>query len=121
MSLTTPTIAGATISGTVTSTATITGGTLSGNTHTNATLTGTLTAGATSGTTGYYLQSTNTGVQWAAVTTYSAPTLGSTSIGSGATVTTINGLTKLVSATHASLDASGYEVDIALMQIMGAY
>ena len=121
LSLTTPTIAGATISGTVTSTATITGGTLSGNTHTNATLTGTLTAGATSGTTGYYLQSTNTGVQWAAVTTYSAPTLGSTSIGSGATVTTINGLTKLVSATHASLDASGYEVDIALMQIMGAY
>ena len=121
LSLTTPTIAGATISGTVTSTATITGGTLSGNTHTNATLTGTLTAGATSGTTGYYLQSTNTGVQWAAVTTYSAPIIGSTSIGSGATVTTINGLTKLVSATHASLDASGYEVDIALMQIMGAY
>ena len=121
LSLTTPTIAGATISGTVTSTATITGGTLSGNTHTNATLTGTLTAGATSGTTGYYLQSTNTGVQWAAVTTYSAPTLGSTSIGSGATVTTINGLTKIVSAIHASLDASGYEQDISLMNIMGAW
>ena len=120
LSLTTPTIAGATISGTVTSTATITGGTLSGNTHTNATLTGTLTAGATSGTTGYYLQSTNTGVQWAAVTTYSAPTLGSTSIGSGATVTTINGLTKIVSATVAKLDASGYEQDFDLLTIMGA-
>ena len=121
LSLTTPTIAGATISGTVTSTATITGGTLSGNTHTNATLTGTLTAGATSGTNGYYLQTTGTGVQWAAVAGYSAPTIGSTSIGSGATVTTINGLTKLVSAKYTSLDGASREVDIALMQIMGAY
>ena len=67
LSLTTPTIAGATISGTVTSTATITGGTLSGNTYTNATLTGTLTAGATSGTSGQFLQSTATGTQWATV------------------------------------------------------
>jgi len=33
----------------------------------NATITGTLTASATSGTNGYYLKTTGTGVQWAAV------------------------------------------------------
>jgi len=69
LGLTTPTIAGATISGTVTSTATISGGTLSGNTHTNATLTGTLTANSSSGTSGQFLQSTGSGVQWGSVTT----------------------------------------------------
>ena len=66
-SFTTPTIAGATISGTFTSTATISGGTLSGNTHTNSTLSGTVTAGSSSGTSGQYLQSTGSGVQWATV------------------------------------------------------
>jgi Major tropism determinant N-terminal domain len=59
----------------------------------NLTLTGTLTASSSAGTNGYYLQSTGTGVQWAAVSGYSAPTLGSTSIASGSTVTTISGLT----------------------------
>jgi hypothetical protein len=87
----------------------------------NTVLTGTLTATSSAGTNGQYLQSTATGVQWATVTGYSAPTLGSTSIGSGATVTTINGLTKIVSTTYASLDASGYEQDIVLMTIMGAW
>jgi hypothetical protein len=67
LGLTTPTIAGATISGTFTSTAIISGGTLSGNTHTNAVLTGTLTANGSAGTNGYYLQTTGSGVQWAAV------------------------------------------------------
>jgi len=78
----------------------------------------------TVGTNGQYLQAdstTATGLKWATVSGYSAPTLGSTSIASGATVTTINGLTKLASTQYTSLDASGYEVDIALMQIMGAY
>lgn len=87
----------------------------------NGALTGTLTAGASSGTSGQYLQSTGTGVQWSSVSGYSAPTLGTTSIASGATVTTINGMTKIVSAIHASLDASGYEQDITLMNIMGAW
>jgi hypothetical protein len=50
-----------------------------------------------------------------------APTIGSTSIASGATVTTINGLVKVVSAAHTVLDSSGYERDIELMNIMGAY
>ena len=56
-----------TMAGTVTSTATITGGTFSSNTHSSATLTGSLTAGGSAGTSGYYLQTTGTGVQWAAV------------------------------------------------------
>jgi len=65
---------------------------------------------------------TATGVKWAAPAPgYSAPTLGSTSIASGATVTTINGLTKVVSAVRASLDGDGYEVNPDLMLIMGAY
>jgi len=120
-SFTTPTIAGATISGTVTSTATITGGTFSSGTVSSATLTGTLTAGGSAGTNGYYLQTTGTGVQWAAVAGYSAPTLGTTVVTSGTTITTINGLTKLVSATYASLDANSYEQNIALMNIMQAW
>jgi hypothetical protein len=52
---------------------------------------------------------------------YSAPTLGSTLISSGTTVTTIEGFTKLVSATYASLDANSKEIDNTLMGIMGAY
>lgn len=87
----------------------------------NLTVTGTLTAGASSGTNGQYLQSTATGTQWATVAGYSAPTIGSTSITSGGTFTTINGLTKIVSTTHASLDANSYEQDITLMTIMGAW
>jgi hypothetical protein len=50
----------------------------------------------TVGTNGQYLQadsSTATGLTWSTVSGYSAPTLGSTSIASGATVTTIAGLT----------------------------
>ena len=73
------------------------------------------------GNAGLYLTTDGTTPSWSAVSSYSAPTLGSTSIGSGATVTTINGLTKVVSATHASLDANSYEQNIALMNIMGAW
>lgn len=46
-----------------------------------------------SGQSGKYLTTDGTTSSWGAVTTYSAPTLGSTSIGSGATVTNVNGLT----------------------------
>jgi hypothetical protein len=73
------------------------------------------------GNSGKYLTTDGTTSAWGTVSSYSAPTIGSTSIGSGATVTTINGLTKIVSATHASLDASGYEQDITLMNIMNAW
>lgn len=51
-----------------------------------------------SGNSGKYLTTDGTNTSWATVSGYSAPTLGSTSIASGATVTTIAGLT-LTTAT----------------------
>jgi hypothetical protein len=87
----------------------------------DATLTGTLTAASSSGTNGQYLQSTGTGTQWASVAGYSAPTLGSTSIASGSTNTTLVGFTKLRSDQFTTLDASGFEIDLELMAIMGAF
>jgi hypothetical protein len=71
---------------------------------------------------GKYLTNDGSGtLSWGTVTGYSAPTLGSTSIASGATVTTIVGLTKIRSDQFTTLDADGYEVDIETMQIMGAF
>jgi len=71
----------------------------------------------TLGTDGYYLQadsSTATGIKWAAVSGYSAPTLGSTTIASGATVTTISGLTDVV------LNGPGSVADELALILMGA-
>jgi hypothetical protein len=71
----------------------------------------------TLGTNGYYLQAdstTATGLKWAAVSGYSAPTLGSTSIASGATVTTISGLTDIV------LNGPGSVADELTLLLMGA-
>ena len=75
------------------------------------------------GTNGYYLQADSTqatGLKWAAVSSYSAPTIGSTSIASGATVTTLNGIIKLQSTQYTQLDGNGYEMDINLLTIAGA-
>jgi hypothetical protein len=80
----------------------------------NATLTGTLTAGGGVGTSGYYLQTTGTGVQWAAVSSYTAPTIGTTSIGSGATVPSIAGLTSL------ALNYTGTSTNVGTLSIGGA-
>jgi hypothetical protein len=88
--------------------------TMTGKTLSSATLTGTLTAASTSGTNGQYLQSTGTGVQWATVTGYSAPTLGSTALTSGATITTISGLTDIV------LTGAGSVQDELTLILMGA-
>ena len=71
----------------------------------------------TVGTDGQYLQadsSTSTGLKWSTVTGYSAPTLGSTSIASGATVTTISGLTDIV------LNGPGSVTDELTLILMGA-
>jgi hypothetical protein len=81
--------------------------TMTGKTLSAATITGTLTAASTSGTAGQYLESTGTGVQWTTVSGYSAPTLGSTSIASGATVTTIAGLTLTAPTLTGTVIASG--------------
>ena len=80
----------------------------------NATLTGTLTAGGGVGTSGYYLQTTGTGVQWSAVSSYTAPTIGTTSIGSGATVPSIAGLTSL------ALNYTGTSTNVGTLSIGGA-
>ena len=95
--------------------------TLSNKTLSSAVLTGTLTADSQVGTVGQYLESTGTGVRWTTVTGYAAPTLGSTSIASGATVTTIVGLTKVRSDVFTTLDIDGKEIDIETMTIMGAF
>jgi hypothetical protein len=71
---------------------------------------------------GKYLTTNGSGtLSWGTVEGYSAPTLGSTSIASGATVTTIVGLTKIRSDQFTTLDASGFEVDLETMSIMGAF
>ena len=71
----------------------------------------------TVGTNGQYLQadsSTATGLTWSTVSGYSAPTLGSTSIASGATVTTISGMTDIV------LNGAGSIQDELTLLLMGA-
>ena len=71
----------------------------------------------TVGSNGQYLQAdstTATGLKWSTVTGYSAPTLGSTSIASGATVTTISGLTDVV------LNGPGSVADELALILMGA-
>jgi hypothetical protein len=80
----------------------------------NGTLTGTLTAGASSGTNGQVLQSTGTGTQWGTVTGYSAPTLGTTVVTSGVTISTISGLTDVV------LNGPGSVADELTLLLMGA-
>jgi hypothetical protein len=70
---------------------------------------------------GKYLTTDGSGtLSWGTVSGYSAPTLGSTSIASGSTTTTLVGFTKLRSDQFTTLDADGYEVDLEAMQIMGA-
>jgi hypothetical protein len=69
------------------------------------------------GTNGQYLQadsSTATGLTWSTVTGYSAPTIGSTAITSGATVTTLNGVTDIVLTTAGSIQ------DELTLLLMGA-
>jgi hypothetical protein len=73
------------------------------------------------GNSGKYLTTDGTTPSWGTVAGYSAPTLGSTSIASGSTNTTLVGFTKLRSDQFTTLDADGYELDLELMTIMGAF
>jgi hypothetical protein len=75
---------------------------------------GTDLVAAQSGNSGKYLTTDGTSTSWGTVTSYSAPTLGSTSIASGATVTTIEGLTDIV------LSGPGSVTDELTLLLMGA-
>jgi hypothetical protein len=66
------------------------------------------------GNSGKYLTTDGTTSSWGTVAGYSAPTLGSTSIASGATVTTISGLTDIV------LNGPGSVTDELTLLLMGA-
>jgi hypothetical protein len=59
------------------------------------------------GNNGKYLTTDGSTASWATVSSYSAPTLGSTSIASGATVTTIAGLTLSNATLSGTLTAGG--------------
>ena len=80
--------------------------------------TGSGTAGKIAvGTNGQYLQAdstTATGLKWSTVTGYSAPTIGSTTLASGSTVTTLNGVTDIV------LTGVGSVQDELTLILMGA-
>jgi hypothetical protein len=75
---------------------------------------GTDLVAAQSGNSGKYLTTDGTSTSWGTVSGYSAPTLGSTSIASGATVTTISGLTDIV------LNGPGSVSDELTLLLMGA-
>jgi hypothetical protein len=60
-----------------------------------------------SGNSGKYLTTDGTTASWGTVSSYSAPTIGSTSIASGATVTTITGLTLSNATLSGTLTAGG--------------
>jgi hypothetical protein len=66
------------------------------------------------GNSGKYLTTDGTTSSWGTVAGYSAPTLGSTVINSGATVTTISGMTDIV------LDGAGSIQDELTLLLMGA-
>jgi hypothetical protein len=105
-----------------------TGGTVnSGKTFVNST-SGTITIGTTNitfasyyaglpvqtGNSGKYLTTDGTEPSWGTVTSYSTPTIGSTAITSGATVTTLNGVTDIV------LTGAGSIQDQLTLLLMGA-
>ena len=72
----------------------LTGGGASGDVTLNLDTTSVYVVPAQSGQSGKYLTTNGSAASWGTVAGYSAPTLGSTTIGSGATVTTITGLTE---------------------------
>jgi hypothetical protein len=74
---------------------------------------GTDLVAAQSGNSGKYLTTDGTTTSWGTVTGYSAPTLGSTSIASGDTVTTISGLT-LSGATLSSTTTVSGDIDMTM-------
>jgi hypothetical protein len=77
--------------------------TLTNKTISGGTLTGTLTAGGSAGTSGYFLQSTGTGVQWAASTISLASGSGTASVSAGGTATFTGGTGVTTTATGSTV------------------
>lgn len=93
------------------STPVVNGGTLNASTLSAAILTGTLTAGGSAGTSGYVLQSTGTGVQWAAAAGGTISVLSKTA---NYTVSTGDGTNVLVKSS-----ASGGAFTVTLYTAVG--
>lgn len=70
---------------------------------------------------GKYLTTDGSNVSWGTVSSYTAPTLGTTVVTSGTTITSIVGLSKLTSDAFMVKNSSSNEIDIAVMNIMGAW
>lgn len=85
----------------------LTGGGTSGAVTLNLDTTSVYVVPSQTGNSGKYLTTNGSVSSWATVSSYSAPTLGSTSIASGATVTTIAGLTLSGATLSGSLTAGG--------------
>jgi hypothetical protein len=82
---------------------TLTSPTINSATENNVTLTGTVTANGSTGTSGYLLQSTGTGVQWAAATITLASGSGSASVSTGGTATFAGGTAISTTATGSTV------------------
>lgn len=85
----------------------LTGGGNSGAVTLNLDTTSVYVVPSQTGHSGKYLTTNGSVSSWATVSSYSAPTLGSTSIASGATVTTIAGLTLSNATLSGTLTAGG--------------
>ena len=94
----------------------LTGGGTSGSVTVSLDTTSQYVVPSQTGNSGKYLTTNGTTSSWGTVTSYSAPTLGSTTISSGATVTTISGLTLSAPTLSGTVTASG---DINLIATNG--
>jgi hypothetical protein len=92
----------------------LTGGGTSGTVTVSLDTTSIYVVPSQSGQNGKYLTTDGTTSSWGTITGYSAPTLGSTTVTSGATITTISGLTDIV------LTGAGSVQDELTLILMGA-
>jgi hypothetical protein len=92
----------------------LTGGGTSGTVTVSLDTTSIYVVPSQSGQNGKYLTTDGTTSSWGTITGYSAPTLGSTALTSGATITTISGLTDIV------LNGPGSVADELTLLLMGA-
>ena len=92
----------------------LSGGATSGSATLNLDTSSVYVVPSQSGQSGKYLTTNGTTSSWGAVAGYSAPTLGTTVVTSGVTITTISGLTDIV------LNGPGSVADELMLLLMGA-